>query len=102
MSRTTALHLAVLRAMTEHGLKKVLVYFNLVSDARRFTRELPHTLRLLARTNPDLTPDAAPALFFTHGEHTPAQRADIFTDFAAADRAVLANSKLIAEGVDII
>jgi hypothetical protein len=45
--RTTALHLAVLRAMTEHGLKKVLVYFNLVSDARRFARELPHTLRLL-------------------------------------------------------
>nr|WP_253268123.1 DEAD/DEAH box helicase family protein [Streptomyces asoensis] len=45
--RTTALHLAVLRAMTEHGLKKVLVYFNLVSDARLFARELPHTLRLL-------------------------------------------------------
>ncbi|WP_225638588.1 DEAD/DEAH box helicase [Streptomyces solaniscabiei] len=99
--RTTALHLAVLRAMTEHGLKKVLVYFNLVSDARRFARELPHTLRLLARTDPHLTPDAAPALFFAHGEHTPAQRADIFTGFAAADRAVLANSKLIAEGVDI-
>ncbi|MEV8061649.1 DEAD/DEAH box helicase family protein [Streptomyces antimycoticus] len=38
--RTTALHLAVLRAMTEHGLNRVLVYFNLVSDARRFTREL--------------------------------------------------------------
>ncbi|WP_225634661.1 hypothetical protein [Streptomyces solaniscabiei] len=58
--RTTALHLAVLRAMTDHGLKKVLVYFNLVSDARRFTRELPHTLRLLARTNPHLTPGPRP------------------------------------------
>ncbi|MER7057641.1 Helicase associated domain protein [Streptomyces sp. NPDC000351] len=99
--RTTALHLAVLRAMTEHGLKKVLVYFNLVSDARRFARELPHTLRLLARTDPHLAPGAALALFFAHGEHTPAQRADIFNGFAAADRAVLANSKLIAEGVDI-
>ncbi|MGV9290708.1 Helicase associated domain protein [Streptomyces sp. NPDC003719] len=99
--RTTALHLAVLRAMTEHGLNKVLVYFNLVSHARRFARELPHTLRLLARTDPHLVPDATPALFFAHGEHTPAQRADIFNGFAAADRAVLANSKLIAEGVDI-
>ncbi|WP_333744874.1 DEAD/DEAH box helicase [Streptomyces ardesiacus] len=99
--RTTALHLAVLRAMTEHGLKKVLVYFNLVSDARRFACELPHTLRLLARTDPDLIPEAAPALFFAHGEQTPAQRAGIFTDFAAADCAVLANSRLIAEGVDI-
>ncbi|GGT02822.1 DEAD/DEAH box helicase [Streptomyces cinerochromogenes] len=99
--RTTALHLAVLRAMTEHGLKKVLVYFHLVSDARRFARELPHTLRLLTRTDPGLVPDITPQLFFAHGEHTPAQRAGIFAGFAAADTAILANSKLIAEGVDI-
>ncbi|MFD0228094.1 Helicase associated domain protein [Streptomyces hirsutus] len=99
--RTTALHLAVLRAMAEHGLKKVLVYFNLVSDARRFARELPHTLRLLRRTDPGLCPDITPCLFFAHGEHTPAQRADIFAGFAAAESAVLANSRLIAEGVDI-
>ncbi|WP_246890321.1 DEAD/DEAH box helicase family protein [Streptomyces scabiei] len=39
--RTTALHLSVLRAMTEHGLKKVLVYFTLVSDARRFAANSP-------------------------------------------------------------
>ncbi|MEV6809728.1 Helicase associated domain protein [Streptomyces sp. NPDC051132] len=99
--RTTALHLSVLRAMTEHGLSKVLVYFHLVSDARRFARELPHTLRLLAKTDPDLVPGVDPQLFFVHGEHTPAQRAGIFAGFAAADVAVLANSKLIAEGVDI-
>ncbi|MFF9186443.1 DEAD/DEAH box helicase [Streptomyces misionensis] len=99
--RTTALHLAVLRAMTEHGLKKVLVYFNLVSDARRFTRELPHTLRLLARTGPHLVPGIDPKLFFAHGEHTPAERGNIFAAFAAAEVAILANSKLIAEGVDI-
>ncbi|MGW5765819.1 DEAD/DEAH box helicase family protein [Streptomyces tendae] len=100
--RTTALHLSVLRAMTEHRLAKVLVYFNLVSDARRFARELPHTLRLLARTDPGLVPDITPKLFFAHGEHTPAQRADTFAAFAAADCAILANSRLIAEGVDII
>ncbi|MGW2892593.1 Helicase associated domain protein [Streptomyces griseoruber] len=99
--RTTALHLSVLRAMTEHGLQKVLVYFNLVSDARRFARELPHTLRLLAKTDPGLVPDITPQLFFAHGEHTPAQRADTFAAFAAADCAILANSRLIAEGVDI-
>ncbi|WP_339135255.1 Helicase associated domain protein [Streptomyces sp. f51] len=99
--RTTALHLSVLRAMTEHGLKKVLVYFNLVADARRFARELPHTLRLLARTDPGLVPDIAPQMFFAHGENTPAERGDTFTGFAAADCAILANSRLIAEGVDI-
>ncbi|GAA1733170.1 MULTISPECIES: DEAD/DEAH box helicase [Streptomyces] len=99
--RTTALHLAVLRSMTEYGLKKVLVYFNLVSDARRFARELPHTLRRLAKTAPDLSPDITPQLFFAHGEHTPAQRAGIFDGFSTAECAVLANSRLIAEGVDI-
>ncbi|MFC5959024.1 Helicase associated domain protein [Streptomyces pratens] len=99
--RTTALHLAVLRTMTEHNLKKVLVYFNLVSDARRFVRELPHTLRQLAKSDPGLCPDNTPELFFAHGEHTPAQRADTFACFAAAESAVLANSRLIAEGVDI-
>ncbi|OKJ68806.1 hypothetical protein AMK31_37625 [Streptomyces sp. TSRI0107] len=39
----------VLRAISEHQLKKVLVYFSLVSDTRRLARELPHTLRLLHR-----------------------------------------------------
>ncbi|MEU5241627.1 Helicase associated domain protein [Streptomyces lydicus] len=99
--RTTALHLAVLRAMSEHGLKKVLVYFNLVSDARRFTRELPHTLRLLRRTAPELCPDIDPRLFFAHGDHTPTQRAETFAGFAVASCAILANARLIAEGVDI-
>ncbi|WP_329529637.1 helicase-related protein [Streptomyces sp. NBC_01462] len=99
--RTTALHLAVLRAMTEHSLKMVLVYFNLVSDERRFARELPHILRLLRRTDPDRCPEIIPQLFFAHGEHTPAQRADTFTAFASAECAILANSRLIAEGVDI-
>ncbi|MFF1284496.1 Helicase associated domain protein [Streptomyces sp. NPDC058299] len=99
--RTTALHLSVLRAMTEHGLRKVLVYFQLVSDARRFARELPHTLRLLAKTDPDLAPGIDPKLFFVHGEHTPEQRAHIFDEFRTADIAILANSRLIAEGVNI-
>ncbi|MFI8243443.1 Helicase associated domain protein [Streptomyces sp. NPDC085866] len=99
--RTTALHLAVLRAMTKHQLRRILVYFNLVSDAQRFTRELGHTLRLLRKTAPDLCPDTPPKLFFAHGEHTPEQRSGIFAAFAATDSAILANARLIAEGVDI-
>ncbi|WP_405933741.1 Helicase associated domain protein [Streptomyces sp. NBC_00827] len=99
--RTTALHLAVLKAMTDHQLHRVLVYFNLVEDAKRFARELGHTLRQLRRTAPDLCPDTDPELFFIHGEHTPQQRTDIFTDFATAPHAILANAKLISEGIDI-
>ncbi|MFB6676450.1 Helicase associated domain protein [Streptomyces sp. NPDC056390] len=99
--RTTALHLAVLRAMRQHQLRRILVYFNLVSDAQRFTRELDHTLRLLRRNAPDLCPDTRPELLFVHGEHTPEKRTGIFARFAAADSAILANARLIAEGIDI-
>ncbi|WP_049566359.1 DEAD/DEAH box helicase [Streptomyces sp. SBT349] len=99
--RTTALHLAVLRAMTQHQLRRILVYFNLVSDARRFTREFAHTLRLLRKSAPDLCPRTSPEVLFAHGEHTPEQRAGIFACFASADSAILANARLIAEGIDI-
>ncbi|MGW2282664.1 Helicase associated domain protein [Streptomyces sp. NPDC001770] len=99
--RTTALHLAVLRAMRDHDLKKVLVYFNLVSDARLFARELPHTLRRLKATDPGLIPATPPELLFVHGEDTPQTREDTFARFARAHTAILANARLIAEGVDI-
>ncbi|MFF1932013.1 Helicase associated domain protein [Streptomyces sp. NPDC058228] len=99
--RTTALHLAVLKAMSEHQLRRVLVFFHLVEDAKRFARELGHTLRLLRRTTPDAFPGLNPKMFFVHGDHTPAQRADIFADFAASTCAILTNAKVIAEGVDI-
>ncbi|MEV6175605.1 hypothetical protein [Streptomyces sp. NPDC052015] len=86
---------------TEHRLKKGLVYCNLVSDTRRFARELPHAVRLLRRTDPSARPDVDPGLSSGRGEHTPARRADISAALAAADCAILSNSRLIAEGVDI-
>lgn len=99
--RTTALHLAVLKAMATHQQRRVLVYFNLVEDARRFTRELPHTLRRLRAHAPDLCPDTSPEVFFVHGDTPSAQRAATFAEFAASPCAILANAKVIAEGVDI-
>ncbi|MFE9701547.1 hypothetical protein [Streptomyces sp. NPDC006270] len=54
--------------MADHGLKKVLVYLNLTSDARLFARELPHTLRRLARTDPHLVPATLPETLFVHDE----------------------------------
>ncbi|GHE72167.1 DEAD/DEAH box helicase [Streptomyces griseoaurantiacus] len=99
--RTTALHLAVLKAMATHQQRRVLVYFNLVEDAKRFTRELPHTLRRLRAHSPDLCPDTSPEVFFVHGDTPSAQRAATFAEFAASPCAILANAKVIAEGVDI-
>ncbi|MEF9527648.1 MULTISPECIES: DEAD/DEAH box helicase [unclassified Streptomyces] len=99
--RTTALHLAVLKAMATHQQRRVLVYFNLVEDAKRFTRELPHTLRRLSAHTPDLCPDTSLDVFFVHGDTPPAQRATTFAEFATSPFAILANAKVIAEGVDI-
>ncbi|WP_342450769.1 DEAD/DEAH box helicase [Streptomyces violaceorubidus] len=99
--RTSALHLAVLNAMAQHSLRRVLIFFHLVDDARRFATELGHTLRRLRHAQPDLFPGLDPDTFFVHGDHTPEERSELFARFAASKRAVLANAKVIAEGVDI-
>ncbi|MEU2119446.1 Helicase associated domain protein [Streptomyces sp. NPDC016459] len=99
--RTTALHLAVLGAMVKHSMRRVLVFFHLVEDSIRFTRELPHTLRRLRTTDPDCFPGLDPDVSFVHGDHTADERSEIFARFAASPRAILANAKVIAEGIDI-
>ena len=98
--RTTALHLAVLKAMTEHDLHHVIVYFQQVADATDFARQFPHTLRTLAEDQrPAWTSDLV--VQSINGTHNPGQRHDILTDFAAADRAVLTNSQVLGEGIDL-
>ncbi|WP_405901820.1 Helicase associated domain protein [Streptomyces sp. NBC_00656] len=99
--RTTALHLAILNAMAEHSMRRVLLFFHLVEDATRFARELGHTLRSLRRTTPESFPGLDPEVFTVHGNHTPDERAGIFTRFASSKCAILSNAKVIAEGIDI-
>ncbi|MEU4110878.1 Helicase associated domain protein [Streptomyces sp. NPDC027717] len=98
--RTTALHLAVLKAMTEHDLHHVIVYFQQVADATDFARQFPHTLRTLTEAQrPAWTSDLV--VQSINGTHSPGQRHDILTDFATADRAVLTNAQVLGEGVDL-
>jgi superfamily II DNA or RNA helicase len=98
--RTTALHLAVLKAMSEHDLHHVIVYFQQVADATDFARQFPHTLRTLAdEQRPAWTSDLV--VQSINGTHSPGQRHDILTDFAIADRAVLTNSQVLGEGIDL-
>ncbi|MEU7109762.1 Helicase associated domain protein [Streptomyces sp. NPDC046215] len=98
--RTTALHLAVLKAMAEHDLKHVIVYFQQIADATDFARQFPHTLRTLpAQERPAWADDLV--VQSVNGTHTPGQRHDILTDFADADRAVLTNAQVLGEGIDL-
>lgn len=98
--RTTALHLAVLKAMTDHDLKHVIVYFQQVADAADFARQFPHTLRTLP---PEQRPSWAGTLSISsiNGNHTPDQRTKILDQFAKADRAVITNAQVLSEGVDL-
>ncbi|MFF9403659.1 Helicase associated domain protein [Streptomyces sp. NPDC014744] len=98
--RTTALHLAVLKAMTEHDLKHVIVYFQQVADAADFARQFPHTLRTLP---PDQRPSWASTLSVSsiNGNHTPDQRTQLLDQFANADRAVITNAQVLSEGIDL-
>ncbi|MEU3976786.1 Helicase associated domain protein [Streptomyces bacillaris] len=98
--RTTALHLAVLKAMTEHDLRHVIVYFQQVADAADFARQFPHTLRILP---PEQRPSWAAELSVSsiNGNHTPDQRAKLLDRFANADRAVITNAQVLGEGIDL-
>ncbi|MET9647644.1 Helicase associated domain protein [Streptomyces syringium] len=98
--RTTALHLAVLKAMTAHDLKHVIVYFQQVVDATDFARQFPHTLRTLP---PAQRPSWASRLSVSsiNGNHTPDQRAKLLDHFANADRAVITNAQVLGEGIDL-
>ncbi|MEU5090660.1 Helicase associated domain protein [Streptomyces sp. NPDC021356] len=98
--RTTALHLAVLKAMREHDLKHVIVYFQQVADASDFARQFAHTLRTLP---PEQRPSWAHALSVSsiNGNHTPDQRARLLDHFATADRAVITNAQVLGEGIDL-
>ncbi|WP_326695836.1 Helicase associated domain protein [Streptomyces sp. NBC_01754] len=98
--RTTALHLAVLKAMTEHDLKHVIVYFQQVADAEDFARQFGHTLRTLPLDQrPSWT--AKLSVSSINGNHTPHQRAQLLDRFANADRAVITNAQVLSEGIDL-
>ncbi|MFD7225487.1 Helicase associated domain protein [Streptomyces sp. NPDC059892] len=98
--RTTALHLAVLKAMHEHDLHHVIVYFQQVADAADFARQFTHTLRTLPKTQrPAWTTDLL--VQSINGTHTPDQRQKIQNHFIEAQRAILTNAQVLGEGIDL-
>ncbi|MFE7029099.1 Helicase associated domain protein [Streptomyces sp. NPDC057621] len=98
--RTTALHLAILKAMREHDLRHVFVYFQQIADASDFARQFAHTLRTLPA---DLRPDWAHEVVVQSidGTFNARRRANVIARFTDAPRGVLANAKILGEGVDL-
>lgn len=97
--RNAALQVALLRAIAEHRLRRVLVFHNRVSTAQSFADTLARTaLEVDAPLRVDNLWSQA-----IHGEQPSDWRRDLLDDFATPDRecAVLSNVRVLNEGVDM-
>ncbi|MFJ6354882.1 Helicase associated domain protein [Streptomyces sp. NPDC092046] len=108
--RLGALQTATLKAATEQGLRRVLSFHQRVSEAEAFAIGLPEKARDLRRQNgePEPSEDTGVWAHWLHGEHKPAHRRNILTQFAAgltdngqdARLSLIASVKVLGEGVD--
>ncbi|MGW6506543.1 Helicase associated domain protein [Streptomyces niveus] len=92
---------AVLRAIRDHRLRRVLTFHHRVADARAFATTLTDTAAALPA---DLQPDGLWSQWIS-GTHPPRVRRRILLEFAARTRpdqpAVLANARVLGEGIDV-
>ena len=97
--RMAAMHIAVLRAITEHDLRRVLVFHNRIDAAHAFAT----TLRTTAAQVPP--PLQIPDLWAhaIDSDQSSEERRELLADFGSQrhQRAVLSNVRVINEGVDI-
>ncbi|MGQ4374796.1 Helicase associated domain protein [Streptomyces sp. SAS_267] len=92
--RAAALQVAVLRAITDHDLRRVLVFHNRIAAAEAFSQDLPDTAVLMKR--PDLQ------AFWVDGTQRIDERRSQLSAFQNADGStVLSNVRVLAEGIDI-
>ncbi|MBT3096569.1 DEAD/DEAH box helicase family protein, partial [Streptomyces sp. CBG30] len=91
---------AVLRAIHDHKLRRVLTFHHRVADARTFATTLPDTAAALPA---DLQPQGLWAQWIS-GTHPPRTRRRILLDFSTHTHpeqpAVLANARVLGEGID--
>ncbi|MGW1761667.1 hypothetical protein [Streptomyces mirabilis] len=93
--RAAALQVAVLRAITDHDLQRVLVFHNRIAAAEAFSQDLPGTAVQLKRS--DLQ------AFWVDGTQRVDERRSRLSAFESADGCtVLSNVRVLAEGIDTI
>ncbi|GHB09199.1 Helicase associated domain protein [Streptomyces termitum] len=99
--RLAGRQVAVLKAIHDHQLRRVLTFHHRVQDARAFATTLPDTAAALPA---DLQPDGLWSQWIS-GTHPPRVRRRILLDFAAHTHpeqpAVLANARVLGEGIDV-
>ncbi|MFE2140510.1 Helicase associated domain protein [Streptomyces sp. NPDC059456] len=101
--RLAAVQTALLETMAAHGLKTTITFHHRTIEAQAFAEGLPRVASRLHAVDPKRHP--APERVWTgwlRGEHQAEHRASVLADFGRrTGRAVLANCKVLGEGVDI-
>ncbi|MFC9337439.1 Helicase associated domain protein [Streptomyces sp. NPDC057020] len=99
--RLAGRQVAVLKAIHDHKLRRVLTFHHRVQDARAFATTLPDTAAALPT---HLQPDGLWSQWIS-GTHPSRVRRRILLDFATHTRpeepAVLANARVLGEGIDV-
>ncbi|WP_327135429.1 Helicase associated domain protein [Streptomyces sp. NBC_01343] len=99
--RLAAVQTVLLETMAVHDLKTTITFHHRTIEAQAFAEGLP---RVAARLH-TVDPVRHPAKVWTgwlRGQHDAEHRADVLADFGRrAGRAVLANCRVLGEGVDI-
>ncbi|MFI8281418.1 Helicase associated domain protein, partial [Streptomyces sp. NPDC085929] len=99
--RLAAIQTALLETMATHDLKTTITFHHRTIEAQAFAEGLPRVASRLHAVDPGRHP-AKVWTGWLRGQHDAKHRADVLADFGRrAGRAVLANCRVLGEGVDI-
>ncbi|MFD8840387.1 DEAD/DEAH box helicase family protein [Streptomyces griseofuscus] len=106
-ARLAALQTALLKASSEEGFRRTLVFHHMVKEAEAFAAGLPDVAKRLHAAGPGLYPRTIWANWLC-GEHKPGHRrrvlgeftSGIATDGTVVEKGFLGSVKVLGEGVD--
>ncbi|WP_405826379.1 Helicase associated domain protein [Streptomyces sp. NBC_00838] len=106
-ARLAALQTALLKASSEEGFRRTLVFHHVVKEAEAFAAGLPGVAAQLHAGDPELYPKTVWAEWLC-GEHKPNHRRRVLGEFAAGvatdgtvvEKGFLGSVKVLGEGVD--
>ncbi|MGW0607847.1 Helicase associated domain protein [Streptomyces sp. NPDC002640] len=106
-ARLAALQTALLKASSEEGFRRTLVFHHVVKEAEAFAAGLPDVATQLHTTEPELYPKTIWAEWLC-GDHKPDHRHRVLGQFASGtttdgtvvEKGFLGSVKVLAEGID--
>ncbi|MFD7596298.1 Helicase associated domain protein [Kitasatospora sp. NPDC059812] len=99
--RLGALQAAMLHTMAQHGLQTMITFHHRTIEAQAFAEGLPAVAAKLHAGDPEFYPERVWADWLK-GEHAGERRQRVLAEFGrSARRAVLAQCRVLGEGVDI-